>query len=101
MAIKLLVLGSVLSSLLILGLVIAAQTSGGPSTLCHVSDGKFTVCPDGEKEWSDITPTVFPDTGGIVYVDQADLVDNSSISTGQIVFTPDGKLDHLATSTAT
>ena len=79
-----------------------AQAEAGPSVFCHVTDGTFTACPDNNEEWSDITPTVFPDTGGVVFVDQADLVDNSLIPTFEATktfppgfFTPDGQLDHL------
>ena len=56
-----------------------AQVVGGPSAFCHETDGDFTDCDTGtpgNEEWSDITPTVQPETGGVVYVDQADLVDN-------------------------
>ncbi|MBI3282629.1 hypothetical protein HYZ70_00960 [Candidatus Curtissbacteria bacterium] len=50
----------------------------GPSAFCHVTDGVFTSCPDGKKEWSDIDASFFdvfvnagPDSA--LYVDQADL----------------------------
>lgn len=82
-----------------------AQAAEGPSAFCHVTDGNFTDCDagtPGNEEWSDITPTVQPETGGVVYADQADLVDNSKIAAfeaGQItseeLFVPDGELDHL------
>ena len=80
-----------------------AQAGEGPSVFCHVTDGNFTDCDvgtPGNEEWSDITPTVQPETGGVVYADQADLVDNSTITpeneeAGTIVFSPDGELDHL------
>ncbi len=79
-----------------------AQATEGPSAFCHVTDGNFTVCPDSNEEWSDITPTVQPETGGVVYADQADLVDNGKIAdfeadliTAEELFVPDGELDHL------
>ena len=82
-----------------------AQTGEGPSALCHITDGTFTDCnpqTPGNEEWSDITPTSFTQTGGVIFVDQADLVDNSLISTFEATktfppgfFTPDGELDHL------
>ena len=77
-----------------------AQFAEGPSEFCHVTDGTFTICPDESEEWSDIAPTVQPETGGVVFASQADLVDNSTITpeneeAGTIVFTPDGELDHL------
>lgn len=65
----------------------------GPSVFCHVTDGAFTDCPDGGKEWSDITPSffdVFADVPGpesALYVDQADLDPNRG--------TPQSPVDHL------
>ena len=50
-----------------------AQTVGGPSAFCHETDGEFTVCPDGNDEWSDITPIFFLETDSYLYADQADL----------------------------
>ena len=60
-----------------------AQVGSGPSQFCHVTDGVFTDCNPptaGNEEWSDITPTTFAATGGVVIADQADLVDNSKIA---------------------
>src|SRR5437868_3990757 len=45
----------------------------GPSTACHVTDGTFTVCPDGKSEWADVPFRAFPDTHSFLYADQADL----------------------------
>jgi len=48
----------------------------GPSAFCHVTDGAFTSCNDGNTEWSDIQATSFSDVSGllsVLYVDQADL----------------------------
>ncbi|HEX6901892.1 MAG TPA: nidogen-like domain-containing protein [Thermoanaerobaculia bacterium] len=49
-----------------------AQARVGPSAFCHQTDGAFTACPGGQ-EWSDITPTFFPETNSYLYADQADL----------------------------
>ena len=49
------------------------QTTTGPSTACHVIDGKFTSCVNGKTEWSDITPIVFGGGATYLYADQADL----------------------------
>ena len=62
-----------LGCLLVLSPAASAQTVHTPSTLCHVTDGAFTTCPDGTKEWSDVTPQFFPESGSYLYVDQADL----------------------------
>src|SRR5215510_4702340 len=53
----------------------AAQTatSKGPSNHCHVTDGTFTVCPDGTSEWSDVPFQSFPATNSFLYADQANL----------------------------
>lgn len=54
----------------------AAQAGGGPSAFCHSTDGEFTDCDPqsaGSEEWSDITPSFFPETGAFLYSDQADL----------------------------
>ena len=48
----------------------------GPSAFCHVTDGSFTDCDPataGAEEWSDITPTFFPETESYLYAGQADL----------------------------
>jgi len=51
-----------------------SQTSThGPSGHCHVTDGAFTVCPDGSPEWSDVPAIAFPDTNAFLYADQAHL----------------------------
>jgi hypothetical protein len=51
----------------------AAAPAAGPSSHCHVSDGAWTVCPNGSSEWSDVAPTRFAATNSYVYADQADL----------------------------
>lgn len=51
----------------------AAVPAAPPSGHCHVSDGLWTVCPDGSAEWSDVVPTHFSATDSYVYADQADL----------------------------
>jgi len=100
---NLMILMNMVIALIITGVVaVGAQTvESGPSVFCHVTDGTFTDCDgdpnNGLEEWSDITPSLFPETGGVVYVDQGDLVDNSTISgmNGTVNFTPDGIVDHL------
>ncbi len=77
------ILVGILGCLLFLAPDAVAQSGTGPSVFCHVTDGVFTDCEigtPGTEEWSDITPTIFPDTGGVIYADQADLVDNSKIA---------------------
>ena len=43
------------------------------SDFCHVTDGKFTACPDGHQEWSDVAAKAFPAEHAFLYADQADL----------------------------
>lgn len=62
------------------------ETTGGPSPFCHETDGGFTICPDGNEEWSDILPQFFPDSGSNLYVDQADL--DPSLATPESWSTP-------------
>jgi Nidogen-like/Dockerin type I domain len=50
-----------------------AQTGGGASAFCHVTDGQFTVCPDGSREWSDVPVQAFPQSQSFLYAGQADL----------------------------
>jgi hypothetical protein len=47
-----------------------AQVSGPPSVSCHVTDGKFTPCPSGTAEWSDVQPVAFPASDSFLYVNQ-------------------------------
>lgn len=54
-------------------------TGRGPSGHCHVTDGRFTRCPNGQDEWSDIKPAPFADENAVLYADQADLVPNRGI----------------------
>src|SRR3989442_4768976 len=49
------------------------------STHCHVTDGTFSTCPDGSKEWSDVTPKYFSQSNSYLYADQAKL--NASLPT--------------------
>jgi hypothetical protein len=52
---------------------IPARAAGAPSTHCHITNGAFDTCPDGSKEWSDVTPQAFPDRHAWLYADQATL----------------------------
>ena len=70
---RLLTFAGVLIFLSVLELNAVAQTSGGPSAFCHETDGAFTICPDSNVEWSDITPAFFPESNSFLYSDQADL----------------------------
>ncbi len=72
---SLLITGIALGFLSFLALDAAAQ-SGDPSAFCHVTDGAFTLCPDGNAEWSDVTPQFFPESQSYLYADQADLDPN-------------------------
>jgi hypothetical protein len=47
-----------------------AQVSGPATANCHVTDGKFTACPSGQTEWSDVQPLSFPATNSFLYVNQ-------------------------------
>src|SRR5712692_8218923 len=49
-----------------------------PSAACHVTDGAFTVCPDGKTEWSDVQTVFFPASNSYLYASQADLDPNLS-----------------------
>lgn len=53
--------------------ILNAQVITGPSNLCHVTDGTFTICPNGSVEWSDVTPVFFSESQSYLYADQADL----------------------------
>jgi hypothetical protein len=44
-----------------------------PSAACNITDGEFTVCPDGSHEWSDTPPHFFNETNSYLYAVQADL----------------------------
>jgi hypothetical protein len=44
-----------------------------PSAACHVTDGAWTVCADGSREWADVPARHFPETSSYLYADQADL----------------------------
>ena len=58
----------------VLGVVtLALGEAAGQSVFCHVTDGQFTICPDGSQEWADVTPVFFPESGVYLYADQADL----------------------------
>jgi hypothetical protein len=51
----------------------AAQSADRPSAFCHVTDGAFTICPDGQREWSDVPFKFFPESNSYLYASQADL----------------------------
>lgn len=53
--------------------VAASAASNPPSAHCHATDGRWTTCPDGSAEWSDVTPQEFPATHSFLYADEADL----------------------------
>ncbi|HEX5494549.1 MAG TPA: nidogen-like domain-containing protein [Mycobacteriales bacterium] len=59
----------------------SAGTTGvnAPSAFCHVTDGSFDTCPDGNQEWSDVTPGEFSARHAFLYSDQADLDPGSGI----------------------
>lgn len=63
--------GAALLFLLCIGSVFA-ETKATPSRFCHATDGAFTICPDGNTEWSDVTPVFFPESQSYLYADQAD-----------------------------
>src|SRR2546422_11246394 len=44
------------------------------SAHCHITDGTFSTCTDGSKEWSDVTPKYFSQSNSYFYVDQAKLI---------------------------
>jgi hypothetical protein len=48
----------------------AAQLSTAPTANCHVTDGAITACANGQTEWADVQPLVFPDTNSFLYVNQ-------------------------------
>lgn len=62
--------------------LIAQAITIGPSTFCHETDGIFTLCANGNQEWSDVTPTGFVESGAFLYVDQADKDPHKSIPNG-------------------
>src|SRR2546425_6223098 len=49
------------------------------SAHCHITDGTFSTCPDGSREWSDVTPKYFSQSNSYLYADQAKL--NASLPT--------------------
>jgi hypothetical protein len=50
-----------------------AQVVVPPNTSCHVTDGAFTVCPDGSAEWAGVPPRFFPESHAYLYAVEADL----------------------------
>ncbi len=46
------------------------QISGPPTANCHITDGIFTPCQNGQTEWSDVKPLAFPATNSYLYVNQ-------------------------------
>ena len=59
--------------ILLAGSRLALAQGGGPSAFCHVTDGSFTTCPGGGREWSDVPVRSFPATQSFLYASQADL----------------------------
>jgi hypothetical protein len=49
---------------------VIAQVSGGPSANCHITDGTFTACTNGQTEWSDVQPLFFSASNSYLYVNQ-------------------------------
>jgi hypothetical protein len=47
--------------------------AAGRSDFCHVTDGTFTTCPDGHREWADVPAKAFAAEHAFLYADQADL----------------------------
>src|SRR6266511_3306594 len=47
--------------------------AAGRSDFCHVTDGTFTACPDGHREWADVPAKAFAAEHAFLYADQADL----------------------------
>ena len=47
-----------------------AQVSSPPTANCHVTDGTFTACSNGQTEWSDVQPLAFSATNSYLYVNQ-------------------------------
>src|SRR6266540_1998955 len=47
--------------------------AAGRSDFCHVTDGTFTACPDGHREWADVPAKAFAAEHALLYADQADL----------------------------
>ncbi len=74
----LLILLLVLIIALPLPIRLPAVKATGASAHCHITDGTFNVCPDGSREWSDVTPQFIAATNSFLYADQAKL--NSSLS---------------------
>ena len=68
----LVVIPAIVGLLLVASPLVLAQ-NGGPSALCHVTDGRFTDCPGGGREWSDVPVRSFPATQSFLYASQADL----------------------------
>lgn len=51
----------------------AGQVVVPPAAACHVTDGMFTVCPDGSLEWADAAAHFFSASNSYLYAAQADL----------------------------
>src|SRR5262249_32262058 len=77
----------VAGSLTTAGVSVAAVSPHGVSAHCHVTDGTFTVCPDGSAEWSDVASTAFGPSNAHVYADQADLLPGRGLPNGSPVDT--------------
>ena len=77
-----------------------AQTGSPPSANCHVTDGAFTLCPDGTEEWSDVPAQFFPEAGSYLYADQADLdpdlaTPDSPVDTFMLLYDECGRTEPL------
>jgi hypothetical protein len=46
-----------------------AQVATSPTAACHVADGAFTTCSNGQAEWSDVEPLAFQ-SDSYLYVNQ-------------------------------
>lgn len=81
-------------------LLFMIPVAAGQSAFCHVTDGTFTVCPDGNLEWSDVTPEFFPESGSYLYADQADLdpvlgTPESPVDTFMLMYDETGRTEPL------
>lgn len=47
-----------------------AQPTSTSNPICHVTDGTFSVCPDGRLEWSNVTAKFFAESNSYLYADQ-------------------------------
>src|SRR6266511_3348908 len=47
--------------------------AAGRSDFCHVTDGTFTACPDGHREWADVPAKAFAAEHAFLYAYQVEL----------------------------